>query len=131
MIVIDASAVVNLLTLGQGPQGRAVAVRIDASRGVYAPAHMDFEVVKVVRRLVFQGTVANTHADKAVEALQRLPITRVPLLDLLPRAWELRHNAYPGDALYLALAEDLGCPLVTTDGKLAGTPGHHAVIHQL
>lgn len=131
MIVTDASAVVQLLTTGQSPQGQVVAAQIDAARAVYAPAHMDFEVVKVIRRLTSQQVVTAAHADAAVEALQTLPITRVPLLDLLPRAWELRHNAYPGDALYLALAEDLGCPLVTTDAKLAGVPGHRAVIHHL
>jgi predicted nucleic acid-binding protein len=34
-------------------------------------------------------------------------------------AWRLRHNASFYDALYLALAVALGCPLVTADHRLA------------
>ena len=38
----------------------------------------------------------------------------------------MRHNVTAYDAVYLALAEALDAPLVTTDRKLAGTPGHEA-----
>ncbi|MGH9415221.1 MAG: type II toxin-antitoxin system VapC family toxin [Terriglobales bacterium] len=36
------------------------------------------------------------------------------------RAWELRHNFIAYDALYVALAEGLACPLLTFDRRLAG-----------
>lgn len=39
------------------------------------------------------------------------------------RAWELRDNATPYDAVYVALAELLGCPLLTGDQRLARAPG--------
>jgi predicted nucleic acid-binding protein len=129
VIVTDASAVVTLLT-------DATALRekvADRLRGeeLYAPAHLDFEAAKVVRRLYLSGRLTGDRAEAAMDALTTLPVSRVPLLDLLPRVWELRHNAYTGDALYLALAEDLACPLVTTDAKLGGVPGHRAEVEHL
>jgi predicted nucleic acid-binding protein len=41
--------------------------------------------------------------------------------------WELRHNlgAY---AAYIALAEALGCELLTGDVKLKNAAGHHATV---
>ncbi|MEH0424604.1 type II toxin-antitoxin system VapC family toxin [Streptomyces sp. B21-083] len=96
-----------------------------------APAHLDFEVAKVIRRLYVRRELTEERAGAAMEALTELPIRRIPLADLLPRVWELRDNAYTGDALYLALAEELGCPLVTTDSKLVGVPGHHANVETL
>lgn len=39
------------------------------------------------------------------------------------RAYELRDNVTAYDAAYVALAEALGCPLVTADGRLAKASG--------
>lgn len=55
-------------------------------------------------------------------ALQRLveaPITRHELPDLLLDAWALHDGVRLTDALYLVLAERLGLPVLTTDGRLA------------
>ena len=41
----------------------------------------------------------------------------------MPRAFELRANVTAYDATYVALAEQLGCSLVTGDGRLALAPG--------
>jgi len=39
------------------------------------------------------------------------------------RAYELRANVTAYDAAYIALAELLGCALVTADARLARAPG--------
>lgn len=46
-----------------------------------------------------------------------MDLVRCTFAHPLPRIWELRHNMYPFDAVYAALAEDLNVPLVTTDAK--------------
>ncbi len=48
---------------------------------------------------------------------------RYPALPLLPRVYALRNNITPYDAVYVALAEALNCPLVTADARLANAPG--------
>lgn len=52
-----------------------------------------------------------------------MPVTRRSHHPLIPRIWELRDNLTPYDASYVALAEALGCPLVTADARLAAAPG--------
>jgi predicted nucleic acid-binding protein len=43
--------------------------------------------------------------------------------------FELRHNLTAYDAMYVALAEALGLPVLTDYAKFDNTPGHHAEIH--
>jgi predicted nucleic acid-binding protein len=45
---------------------------------------------------------------------------------LLPRVWEPRFDLTAYDAVYVALAEALGAPLVTRDRCIAGAAGHRA-----
>lgn len=57
-----------------------------------------------------------------------LRIVRHASSALLLRVWELRQNLSAYDGLYVALAEALEAPLVTTDRRLSRTPGHTARI---
>jgi len=57
-----------------------------------------------------------------------LNLARYPHDFLLPRVWELRKNLTAYDAVYVALAEVLDAPLITTDARLASSPGHRARI---
>lgn len=50
-------------------------------------------------------------------------MTRYPHLEFVTRIWQLRGNLTPYDAVYVALAETLECPLVTVDQRLANAPG--------
>jgi len=63
-----------------------------------------------------------------VSDLQEFPIARSPHRPLVDRAWALQHSITPYDAAYVALAEKLGVPLVTTDAKLSRSNGHKAEI---
>lgn len=125
MIVADASAVVELLR--NTTAGRSIReVMVDPQETVLAPCLLDAEVAQVLRRLSVNGTMTQAQATAALDVHCLLDIRRVEHRPLLHRAWELRANTTAYDALYLALAEALDAPLLTTDRKLARSPGHHA-----
>lgn len=46
----------------------------------------------------------------------------------MKRIWSLRDNLTAYDAAYVALAEALDAPLVTSDARLARTPGIRAAV---
>lgn len=58
-----------------------------------------------------------------LDTWQRLGVTRYPVFAMLERIWALRENVSAYDAAYVALAELLGCALLTADGRLARAPG--------
>ncbi|WP_204016626.1 type II toxin-antitoxin system VapC family toxin [Sphaerimonospora thailandensis] len=87
-----------------------------AGEQLYAPALIDAEAAKVLRRLSGKE-LDEGRATQAIDELADMALIRCTFAHLLPRIWELRHNMYPFDAVYAALADDLGAPLVTTDAK--------------
>lgn len=123
MIVIDASAMVEALV------GRdADDDLLDALRGgVHAPHLLDVGVMSVLRGLSLGGKLDFEAADRARTDYFAFTIARYELHGLADRVWELRNNYTTYDACYLALAEAMGAPLYTCDGKLA-TGGHHAEV---
>ena len=127
MIVLDASAVIELLL--QTATGKRVARRIAArSQGLHAPHLVDVEVLQVLRRWEARGALPSGRAAEAVVDLAQLDLRRHPHDVLSSRIWELRANVTAYDAAYLALAEALRAPLLTTDGRLARAPGHRATV---
>ena len=128
MIVLDASAVVDLL-LNLPPHADAIGDRMRREAPNLLTLHLlDAEVGQVLRRYVRRGELAPARAMDAIEDLAALGLQRYPHLPLLQRAFALRENATVYDALYLALAEGTGAPLVTRDPKLRGVPGHRAKV---
>jgi len=122
VIVLDASCVVELLLAGDraGP----VLDRLEEhDRAVHAPALIDVEVLQALRRLAAAGIVDEARGRASVEVLQALDVQRPAVDALLPRMWVLRENLTAYDAAYVALAEALGCPLVTYDDRIASAPG--------
>jgi predicted nucleic acid-binding protein len=63
---------------------------------------------------------------EALEDLAGLSVRRYPHDIVLPRVWELRANLTAYDAVYVALAEALGAPLLTRDRRIASAARHHA-----
>ena len=122
MIVIDSSAVVDLLA-GGSERATWVAERIGDSEPLAAPHLLDVEVIGALRRLVDAGHVSLHEADRAVGDLVQLDLERYPHLDLVDRAWSLRDRLSMGDAIFVSLAEALAAPLLTTDRRLARTHG--------
>ncbi len=89
------------------------------------------EVMSAFRQNARRGELTADRAELAVAALGQLRLRRHSVRPLVSRIWELRssHGAY--DAAYLALAEGLAAPLLTTDGRLARSGGHRARIVDL
>jgi hypothetical protein len=80
---------------------------------------------RLVRRLKEQGGLR----EGPIPAGYTGPIQGVDGIKGAGRVWELRHNVTPYDAAYLALAEERGCRLVTTHGKLRDCPGRRCDVH--
>ncbi len=123
MIVLDASAVVELLTNGRlaDPIRQSLAGRAD----LYIVPHLlDIEVTSALRRLVAGQRVDAHRMEKALTGLAMLPAQRCAHIPLLERIWELRHNFTCSDAVYIALAEATDSTLYTCDEKLS--KGHRA-----
>jgi predicted nucleic acid-binding protein len=127
VIVIDSSIVLEVLL--RMPSAAALDKRLFVPGEVlHAPHLIDLEVAQVLRRYTLAGHITSEDGRIALEDFSDFPIRRLPHRILLPRVWELRHNMTAYDAAYVALAEALGAPLLTCDGRLAASPGHDARI---
>lgn len=123
MIVVDASVVVNALTDG-GEPGRIARQRLDEEPDVAAPHLLDLEVVSGLRRMVARRQVNSHEAQLALADLSNLDVDRWDHGGLIHRVWALRNSLSSYDAAYLALAEELRCPLLTGDARLAKGVDH-------
>lgn len=117
MIVVDASAAVSGL-LNDG-----LARRTLGEEQVHVPHLIDSEVASALRRRVLVNQISDQAGWLALDTWRRLAATRYPLHTLLERVWQLRANLSAYDAGYVALAEALGCSLVTADARLSRAPG--------
>ena len=122
MIVIDASAAVSAL-LNDGQARRLLAVE-----SAHAPHLVDAEVVSGLRRQAVAGRLAPEDARRALEVWRRLGLIRYAASPLLERIWELRATVTAYDGMYVALAENLDCALVTADARLSGANGPRCAI---
>lgn len=113
--VIDAGALFELLLRGLrfGAVERAVG-----GRQLAAPAVIDAEILSALRGLERGRSLQPARAAAAIDDLRRAPVRRFPLDPLLERAWSFRDRLTAYEALYVALAIDLDCPLVTTDDRI-------------
>ena len=122
MIVLDASAAVSAL-LNAGEARTALA-----DESVHVPHLIDSEIAHALRRQVIKRSLSPDDGWAAVDTWRRLGVIRHPVAGLLDRIWELRENASAYDASYLALAEALGCVLLTADARLSRVPGLHCAV---
>ena len=121
MKVVDASVLVAALAEESAAGSRARgAMRGEA---LAAPHLVDLEVVAALRRRHQRGLMSEPAAQRALSHLRRTSITRHHHAVLVTRCWQLRDNLKTYDAVYVALAEALGVPLLTADARLADATG--------
>ncbi len=127
MIVVDSSALADhLAATSHAPW---VEGQLDsAGWRLHAPHLLDVEVASAFRRLNRIGALAPAVASELLSLLASLPLMRYPHAQLLERVWQLRTTLSAQDAAYVALAEALDVPLVTTDVRLSRSHGHRATI---
>lgn len=123
-LVIDCSAMVDALMGERGTQ----SVQALKGKQLHAPCLIDFELSSVVRRLVRTELLKASTSRDILEQWMTLDITRHPAEPLLLRMWEIRNDFGAYDAAYIALAEAIDAPLLTTDKRLARTATRYCAI---
>jgi len=128
VIVLDASAAVAVF-LNLEPGAPRIRERMSAEDDdLHVPHLFEIEVMNVLRSYSLKGALSQERARLALSRLSTMRITRYPHTALLSRVWELRDNVTAYDAAYIALAETLEAPLLTTDARLARAPGIRAEV---
>ena len=120
-VVADASVLVAML-VDSGRTG-TWAESVVADAPLVGPELALIETTNVLRRLERSSEISRLEATSAFRDLLRLEIFLYPFAPLADRIWELRSNLTSYDAWYVALAEALGCPLLTLDAKLGRASG--------
>jgi len=130
VIVVDACVLANALADDED-DGDTARYELRAAGEVAAPDLVDVETVSVLRKRWLRRTLTDQRFATAIAHLQQLDFERVPTLRLVARTFELRANVSAHDACYVALAERLGCELITVDGRLAAATGPRCPIRVL
>lgn len=118
MKVIDAAAFFEVLI--RSSSGLA-AERILLEEEVCTPHLFDAEVFHRLVQAGKNGVLPLAEVHSGLDDLRDAPFTRVEHSVLLKAAFEVSAALSGYDALYVALARQLSCPLVTADGRLART----------
>lgn len=117
--VVDASVIVTALLAPRSASADAMREQ----DGLVVPAMLTrIEVLDALRRQVVHERLSSTQAETAARQLAALTLRERTEVSF-SRVWELRVNLRLYDAAYVALAEELGLPLLTRDGRLAKAPG--------
>ena len=130
LAVIDASILV-VFYAADDPHQALVAERLKVGDALFAPAHLDAEIVSALRGMARSHPGLEEAVPSALAHLAGFPIRRMPLSPLLERMWELRHNITAYDAAYVALAERLDAVLITCDARLAAASGPTCTFDQI
>ena len=130
--VLDASVVVKwFLHHQEADRDRALALRdlhISGRSKIYIPQLAFLEVLNAIR---FSAKADEEDGETALDALQDLNLeTKSANGDLLRKtnaiAWAYKITIY--DALYVALAEQVGYPLITADEVMTKRLKGHSIV---
>ena len=88
-----------------------------------APELVRVDAANALCRLELARKPPASEANAAYEDVLQLNIELQPFEPFAERIWELRHAVTSYDAWYVAVAEALGMPLATLDGRLVRANG--------
>ena len=114
-LVVDASVAVKWLVEEEG----SAAAETLRGADLHAPALIPLEIGNVLRTLAASGRIESGAALEAFRLFLPAPVDIhdadvATLESAMAHALDVRHLIY--DCIYLALAEQLSCPLVTDGG---------------
>ena len=130
--VVDASVVVKwFLYQQEADRDRALALRelhVSGRSTIHIPQLALLEVLNAIR---FAPKAREEDGEQALEALQDLHLEAIPAESGLMRkanaiAWAYEITIY--DALYVALAERVGYPLITADEAMIRKLTGHSIV---
>ena len=119
--VVDASVFVSAL-VDPGPEGQWSEIAM-ISDDLAGPELALAEACNLLRRLEQSSLITRSEADRLHEQMLRVEIRLFGYGPYAERIWKLRSNLTCYDAWYVALAEDLNCPLITLDLRLSRSTG--------
>ena len=121
IVAPDASAVVELVLVTAAGAGIRWHLS-DLRTSMHGPELVDLEVLYVLRCYVNAKLVTMNRATQAIGILEDLDLRRHRHRPVLRRVRSWRSNLTAYDAVYVALAEVLNGPLLTTDARPANAP---------
>jgi predicted nucleic acid-binding protein len=130
LIVVDASILANVIG-DDSVDGHRARSEVRAGGELAAPDLVDVETVAVLRKRWIAGSISHDRFAEAIDDLEAVELERYPTLPLMRRSYELRANVTAYDSTYVALAEVLGCELLTGDHPGEGGDPVRAVVGEL
>ncbi len=87
------------------------------------PEHFYVEVASALRHLALvKKSITDVAATAALGRLQHWHLRQALVAPLLDATWRFRHNMTIADAMYVALAQELGASLLSDDRRLVNSP---------
>lgn len=118
--VIDTSVMIQyFITQIHTPEARVLVSQMNHGDLLYVPEFCLLECVNVMWKQVRFRGLPQTDAEQFIVDLLDLPLQIVRVNTLLPRALQidLTHQLAVYYSLYIALALNLSCPLITVDDR--------------
>ena len=120
--VIDSSAWVSVV-VPEDERGDRVLRELAEFDEWWVPDAFDLEVLYALRGRMLRGSMPVRDLLVQAEALSRVPVERMSTRFLGLRIAALSSSVSSYDAAFVAVAELIDAPLITTDARLARAPG--------